>query len=181
MTPEIPTRALRLACRPASVGFSLLELTVSLTLIGMLVVVLLDRVLYYQELAEKSRMEYTANTLKLALQLRVGALMAEGRRIDYPAIARENPVAWLERAMPDYAGELRSGQPSHLARGRWYFDPALAELVYVVDLDRHFVAGGDASSRVRWHVQLVRPLGHAATDMTVVGARFVPAAPYRWF
>jgi len=181
VTPALPIGAMRSPGHPAISGFSLLELAVSLTLIGACLLALLDRVLFYQELAEKARMEYTATTLKLALQLRVGTLMAEGRRIDYPALARENPVAWLERPMAGYAGEVTADQPARLAGGSWYFDRPRAELVYVVDLDRHFSSGGEAGGRVRWHVQLVRPLGQPATDMTAVGARFVSVAPYRWF
>ena len=181
MTWGIPSRPPSSACRRPSVGFSLLELTVALTLIGVFLLVLLDRLLYYQELAEKARMEYTATTLKLALQLRVGTLMAEGRHIDYPAVARENPVGWLEQPMQGHAGELTAGQPLLLTRGSWSFEPARAELVYVVNLDHHFFAAGEDRGRVRWHMQLVRALGQAATHMPVVGLRFVSAAPHRRF
>ena len=166
--------------RTRAAGFTLLELAVVLAIFGILYAVFLDRLSYYEEAAEKARMEYDAAMLKVALQVRVGTLMAEGRRIDYAAIARENPISWLERPMPRYAGELSAKPPQTLRRGYWYFDPVRAELIYVPDLDHYFLPAA-AERRVRWHVQIVRPRGEAGKDFTVAGLRFAPVEPYRWF
>jgi general secretion pathway protein G len=165
--------------RTRGAGFTLLEFGVVATIYGVLLAVFLDRLLYYQEAAEKARMEYVASTLKVALQVHIGTLMAEGRSLDYAALARENPVSWLEQPMPGYVGELTADGEQQLRPGQWYFDAVRAELIYVPSLDRYFVAGG--ARRVHWHVQIVRPPGGAGKDSTAVGLRFAPVEPYRWF
>jgi general secretion pathway protein G len=165
--------------RPRAGGFTLLEFGVVATIYGVLLAVFLDRLLYYQEVAEKARMEFVASGLKVALQVRIGTLIAEGRHLDYAALARENPVSWLEQPMPGYAGVLTADREQRLRQGQWYFDPARAELIYVPSLDRYFEAAGD--HRVHWHVQIVRPPGDAGKDRTAIGLRFAPVEPYRWF
>ena len=50
-------------------------------------------------------MELEVTTLKLALQARIGTQIAEHQPVDYPAMARGNPVRWLDAPMAGYRGE----------------------------------------------------------------------------
>jgi prepilin-type N-terminal cleavage/methylation domain-containing protein len=164
-----------------SSGFSLLELVVSIALIGVFLGVLLDRLLYYQEAAEKAVMELEATKLKLGLQIYIGDLIARNRPLDFTQIARENPMRWLETPVVGYRGEFSGAVPVVLPKSSWYFDRSKGELVYLVKLDRYFRPVSDGPTRVRWRVRLVRPEGPAARDNTVVGLQLVPVQPYRWF
>lgn len=174
-------RGTNLAGRRRSAGFSLLELVVSIALIAVFAGMLLTRLLFYQEAAEKAVMELDATKLKLALQVHIGDLIARNQPLDYVAIARENPMQWLAEPVVGYHGEFGGDVSAELPTGGWYFDRSRAELVYVLNLDRNFRPVSYARTRVRWHVKLVRPEGAAAKDSTVIGLQLVPVQPYRWF
>src|ERR1700694_5982383 len=133
-----PGRGANIRARRHSTGFSLLELVVSIALIAVFAGVLLTRLLFYQEWAEKAVMELEATTLKLALQVHIGDLIARNQPLDYAAIARENPMQWLEQPVVGYVGEFGGDVSAELPRGSWYFDRSRAELVYVLNLDRNF-------------------------------------------
>ena len=159
----------------------MLELTVSIALIAVFAGLLLERLLYYQEAAEKAVMELEANKLKLALQVHVGDLVARNRALDYPQIARENPMGWLDRPPVGYRGEFDGDVSADLPRGSWYFDRSNAEVVYLVKLDRNLQVGSGGRARVRWRVKLIRPEDVAAKDGMVMGMQLIPVEPYRWF
>ncbi len=159
----------------------MLELAVCVALIGVFAALLLERMLYYQEAAEKAVMELEANKLKLALQVHVGDLIARNRPLDYPRIARENPIGWLDRPPVGYRGEFDGDVSADLPKGSWYFDRPNAEVVYLVKLDRNLQVGSRGNARVRWRVKLIRPEGVAAKDSAVMGMQLVPVEPYRWF
>ncbi len=163
-------------------GFSVLELTLSVTVVLVFAAVLLERMLYDQEAAEKARMELEVTALKLALQVRVGTQIAEQRPLDYPALARENPVRWLDEPMAGYRGEPGPEEAKLLPGGSWYFDQQALELVYLPRLDRHLSAEGSGRKRVRWRVQMLRAsAGARQDDAATIGLRLVAAEGYRWF
>ncbi len=89
-------------------GFTALELAVSVSVVLVFAGVLLERMLFYQELAEKARMELEVTTLKLALQARIGTQITEHQPVDYPAMARGNPVRWLDAPMAGLSRGARS-------------------------------------------------------------------------
>ena len=174
-------RSVAFGARCRSGGFSLVELAVCIALIGVFAGLLLERMLYYQEAAEKAVMELEANKLKLALQVHIGDLIARNRALDYPQIARENPMGWLDRPPVGYRGEFDGDVSAQLPKGSWYFDRSSAEVVYVVNLDRNFRPASAGRTRVRWRVKLVQPEAVAAKDSMVIGMQLVPVEPYRWF
>ncbi|MDE2584333.1 MAG: hypothetical protein KGN39_02965, partial [Betaproteobacteria bacterium] len=54
--------------RASAGGFSRIELLVAVTILLLLAGVLLERFLYYQELAAKAQLESTVNLLRMALR-----------------------------------------------------------------------------------------------------------------
>ena len=88
--------------RCASPGFTLIELIVVVCIVALCAALLLDRLRFYQEAAEKAVMEYTVATLKSALQLRVAALLVRGEE-------KKN-----RRARPRQPGGLVDGAPGGL-------------------------------------------------------------------
>lgn len=158
-------------------GFSILELAVAIVIVLVFAGVLLSRLRLYQEAAEQARMEYQVNTLKLALQLRIGDELARQRAVDYATVAGENPVSWLEAPMPGYRGEAGPDEARLLSRGSWYFDRELRELVYLPLRDEHLAADSTGRKRIRLQA---RPLRAEAGAAAVVGVRFGPVESYRW-
>jgi general secretion pathway protein G len=172
---------LRTSAPAGTRGATLLELAVSLALILLVAGVLLERLRYYQEAAERTDMEYTANTLKLALQLRIGHDLGQQRRVDYAAVLNENPVAWLERPMKGYRGEVGQAEAALLARGSWYFDRQRRELVYLPLRDSHLASDSEGRKRVRYQLRLVQAqAGPRKDDAAVLGVQLAPVEPYRW-
>jgi general secretion pathway protein G len=163
-------------------GLTLIELTVSILVVLALAALLLDRLLYYQEAAEKARVELEIVKLKLALQARIGALIAEHKVVNYAGLARENPVKWLDEPMPAYRGEVGPAQAQLMPGGTWYFERESAQLVYVVNNGRYFKPDSAGRKRIRLYVKLVRAHSQgAAEDTAVLGLQVAPFEPYAWF
>lgn len=157
-------------------GFSLLELMVAAVILSIVSGLLLNRLLYYQEFAEKTHMEATVKALQSGLRFEMARALMAGREIDYPRLASENPMNWLERFPPNYRGEYQRDGAT-LGRGAWYFDAAHRELVYLPKLSGHFVPDSDGLARVRYRVELLA--GKQASDAPSARLREVEA--YTWF
>jgi hypothetical protein len=162
-------------------GFSLLELTVCLALILLSAGALLSRLHYYQEAAERADMEYTANTLKLALQLRIGHDLGQQRPVDYVAVMHENPVSWLEQPMKGYRGEVGQAEARLLPAGSWYFDRERREVVYLPLRVSQLAPDSEGRKRIRYQVRMLRAqTGARKDDAAVVGLQLEPVEAYRW-
>ena len=128
----------------------------SLAIVMLFAGVLLDRLRYYQEAAEKAEMEYVVNTLKLALQMRIGHDLGRHMPVDCAAVARENPVSWLEAPMKGYRGEPGPAEAKLLSGGSWYFDRDTRELTYLPLRHDHLGPDRIGLRRVRFQARLVK-------------------------
>lgn len=163
-------------------GFSLLELMVAAVLIGIVVTVLLDRLLYYQEAAEKASMDYTVRTIESALRMRMATLLIEGRTQEYASLARENPMDWLSEKPGNYAGQFKGPDIDRIPAGDWYFDLGSHTLIYLIKRGDHFESGISGPKRVRFRVSLIRnPPEGMEVDQPVAGVTLRLVEPYRWF
>jgi prepilin-type N-terminal cleavage/methylation domain-containing protein len=163
-------------------GLTLVELVVVMCIVAVIAAVLLNRLRFYQEAAEKAAMESTVGVLKSALQLRVAAMLVNGEERNIESLTRANPVNWLMEPPRGYRGEFRAPQPA-VARGSWYFDAAKNELVYVPDLDDHLKADSTGSKRLRFRVELEFEHGEAVRRKSgaISRIRIVPVTEYTWF
>lgn len=165
-------------------GLSLLEFAVVAALFAILAGVLLERLAYYQELAEKTHMEATFRTLNSALLLKVAEYMTSGQKVEYEQLARENPVDWLALKPENYAGTYATA-PRDPPRGSWYFDRAGRTLVYQVRNGRHFTPDSRGLKQVRYRLELVGEsakndfVGDSPTSPN--GIKLSLIEPYRWF
>jgi len=164
-------------------GLTLIELIVVICIIGVSATLLLDRLRFYQEAAEKAAMEYTVGAVKSALQLQVAAMLVRGEERNIELLARVNPTGWLKEPPPGYRGEFRAPQPA-VPRGSWYFDATKSELVYVPDLDGHLKVLADGSKRLRFRVRF--EFAPAEPDperkrLAFTGVRIELVTPYTWF
>lgn len=162
-------------------GFSLFELIVAMIVISLIGLVLLDRLQYYQEQAEKTAMEQTLTILRVALQIKKGELMARGEESQIAGLAKENPMNWLSRTPANYAGETDGASPS-VAAGDWYYDRRAQTLVYKVKHNHH-LAGGREEIRFRIRGEDAENV-KASPEMAVtnrIGSLFIQAVPpYTW-
>src|SRR5256885_13603983 len=167
--------------RRAGPGFTLIELIIVVCIVALCAALLLDRLRFYQEAAEKAVMEYTVATFKSALQLRVAAMLVRGEEKKIGALARANPMDWLMEPPAGYRGEFRAPQPA-VPRGSWYFDATRNELVYVPSLDAHLERLADGSKRLRFRVRLdFEAAGSDSEHRGIAAVRVEPVTPYTWF
>jgi general secretion pathway protein G len=157
-------------------GMTWIEFGVVAIVLGVVAIVLAQRLTEYQELAERADMEYGAMMFKSALRIRVSVLMTEDRMREADKLLCENPVRWLDRRPPNYAGEAHGVAVAEVLPGHWYFDPVECSMGYMSRHGAHLAPDGQGLRRVRYHVSMtaVDAAGHAS------GLSFVPVAPYRW-
>lgn len=172
--------------RGGKAGFTLLEFAVVAVVLSILAAVLLHRLAYYQEVAEKMNMEATASALKSALLLKIAEYMTAGQKIEYEQLARENPMDWLEMKPPNYAGAFNGPPPDALPRGSWYFDRAGHMLVYQLDHGRNFVPDSRGLRQVRFRLvlsygEIQRGEGLGDSPRQASGIKLGTVEPYRWF
>ena len=150
------------ACRRLSGrehGFSLFEFFIAAGVISVIAALLLDRLLDYQEYAERTAMEVTVVNMRSGLRLRVAELMTQDRMHEVGKLINENPVRWLETPPPNYLGELAHPVAKTLPQGNWYFDTTTRELVYLPRDSRLFSGQKEV---MRFRVMSVRQaLGEA--------------------
>lgn len=161
----------------------LMEVLVATVVIGIVATMLLSRLAYYQEMAEKANMEMTVAAVKSALRMRLAGMMLEGRAQEYPRLAEQNPMDWLEERPANYRGELPNAASLSELEGNWYFDRSARRLVYFVKYGANFKTGqgGDKSVSVRV-ILIYQPLANASESATLVtGAHLQNLHAYEWF
>jgi general secretion pathway protein G len=161
-------------------GASFYETAVASVIVGVLAVVLLERVLYVQEYAEKSALELTIANLRAGLRARVAHLLMADRVSDIETLADENPMGWLEGRQENYLGELDI-PPGEEPRGKWYFDRHRRELVYTANSRRHFSPSVYRDFTVRLRAMRVTPGGEGPSAKGQVWVALVVVNDYRWF
>ena len=164
---------------PRRRGFTIFELTVAIVIFSVLVTVLLERLHYYQELAEKAAMESTLRTIKTGLQIKLAELIVTNRQGEAARLETEDPVQWLDDKPPNYGGSYRTPPDT----GTWYFDAGAGQLVYVVNTGNRLELGaGEGSKELRFRARLLKDRVRVAggTVEGVAGVALVPVRPYRW-
>ena len=167
--------------RRTSGGFSLVELIVVMVVVGIIAAVLLDRVKFYQEQAEKTTMEATAAAVQAALLLRMAGYLASGQERDIQRLATENPMEWLARKPESYAGALDPVAARDLPGGTWYYDLTDHTVVYLVRYGRAFVPDEEGRKEVRFRARV--EYGRLEPGSALIGIRrmeFAPVHPYGW-
>jgi len=163
-------------------GFTLLELIVVISIISVMGIALTERLVKYAEVAEKTSMEYTANTINTALLFEFAEHIIRGRRGDISAMVDANPVMFLAQPPSNYLGEFSDPPANEAQRGNWYYDTAAHELVYLVKRGDNFQADGAGLKRVRYRVTILYDRDAVGRPITgIVGVVIKPVEPYRWF
>lgn len=169
----------------SSKGFTLIELIVVIIIVVVMMGLFMDRVLFYQEQAEKTAMEGVTGTIQSALVMQYGQTLTRGKPSDVPALTQDNPMNWLQKKPRNYAGEFYDPTPLSVESGNWVFDLRTHDLIYVVRNANYFKPGKDGKKWIRFHVAInheasrLPSLQDAPAELT--GILFEPVEPYSWF
>jgi general secretion pathway protein G len=167
-------------------GFTLIELAVVVCIIAILATVLLNRVLFYNEQAEKVAMEQTLGTLRSALHLQVAAYLLNGKTTQLDQLADQNPMNWLSEKPSNYAGEFYSPKDGIIATGSWYYDVPSKNLVYLAHHHENLHATPEGSNRLLFRAKISHsaPLaldGDKSGINEIDGVVLEPLVNYQWF
>lgn len=157
--------------REALHGFSLVELAVALAVLSGLLYFLLDRVLYMQEMAEKTEVDETIRSINYGLRLEAASRMTRGPDPKRLPLEKENPIKWLQTPPRNYLGELEK-PPAHAKPAYWYFHPVERQLIYRPNRAAHLTVEGKKGRELRFAVRVDGDLPHP---------RLLPHFPYAWF
>lgn len=152
-------------------GFGLVELAVALAVLSALLYFLLDRVLYMQEVAEKTEVDETVRSINYALRLEAASRLARGADPRRVPLEKENPVKWLQTPPRNYLGEM-SKVPEHARPAYWYFHPEERQLIYRPNRTEHLKIKGGKSGELRFAVR---------ADVSQPHPSLLPVLPYDWF
>lgn len=134
-------------------GFSQVELAVALALLAGVLYFLLDRLLYMQEMAEKTGVEETVRSINAGLRLEAASRLARGAGTRLPALEDENPIKWLSVPPRNYLGE-HARPPLNAKPPYWYFQPEQRQLIYRPNNNAHLVVEAGEGKELRFAVRV---------------------------
>ncbi|WP_162845868.1 type II secretion system protein [Herminiimonas fonticola] len=167
-------------------GFTLLELMVVACIVAILATVLLDRVRFYQKMAEKASVEQTLGVLQSALQLRFTSLIVNSKIGEAPNLVKQNPMLWLAQKPANYAGEYFDQLPEGNVSGHWYFDLKDRDLVYFVHNRADSKNADGVLPQLRFKTKLVLAVedfpgaGGQVAGKAIEGVVLEQIVPYAW-
>lgn len=168
-------------CRKKGRGFTLIELVIVISIVGVLAGEFFKRVWHYQEMAEKAAMQQVVGALNTALILEYGHRMASPSGSGLSNISNENPMDWLVQKPANYAGELSTFSPSLIEPGNWVFDKGKHELVYLPDHSEYFVPAKNGVRWIRYRTQLIYEPGYKdKKTMQLAGVAISPVETFKW-
>ena len=165
-------------------GFSLFELVVVLTVIGVLIALAIDRLPAWRGEAERTAVENIAGSLRSALGMKVASYLVQGDMAGIEALVGSNPMTQLAEVPGNYAGARSGADAAAVEGGQWYFDAVARQLVYRVRNTGAAAAQG-MGGQVRFQVQLVfedrnrNGRYEKATDQ-LYGVRLAEVQSYAW-
>lgn len=151
-------------------GFTLFELAVVVAVTGILIIVLLSRVMFYRNEAERLAFQQTLTALRAETSLQGYARLIGNRPGEIARLEGKNPVNWLAQKPPNYLGEFYSPDTKKLASGNWFFDRNDGILVYLLNESNTFDVRG--SELLKFKVSLSQ--GSKATGSTTNTLELVP-------
>jgi prepilin-type N-terminal cleavage/methylation domain-containing protein len=161
-------------------GFTLVELIIVICVVAVTFGIALERLLKYQELAERTAVEQTIAAINTALMSKFGAYLGAGRADSIRADAGTNPVHLLVRPPARYLGELYAPDTAMLERQSWYFDRQSGEFVYLPQRRRYLSVEEGTPDRVRFKIFVSEPKAENGLVRELAMPFIAPAAPFQW-
>lgn len=166
-------------------GFSLLELVLVISIIGLLFVLAIDRLLILQVEAERTAMQQVLGSLRSAMSIDIASKIT-GNNIQAIAEAEgKNPMQWLSERPENYIGLKNEADAIDINPGHWYFDQYYGYLIYRVRNADYFKSSRNGADIARFQVEL----DYTDTDDDgeyspgidkIHGLRLAAVEPYEW-
>ena len=164
-----------------SKGFTLLELIIVICISVILIATFLNRVLFYQEQAEKWTMIEVVNATQSALHMQELTLLIKGEDLKIAELAKENPINWLDPEPNNYVGEFFDPAPDAVGSGNWAFDLKTHELIYIPEHTGHLSFEGKEKKWIRFRIKFGQVGAPEASEKGgQAGISFGPVEPYHW-
>lgn len=160
-------------------GFSLFELIVGIVIVGVLGTYLSERMLRYQEYAEKTAMEVTARRLQTALRLQVADLMMRDRLHEIDRLLQEDPMTWLEAPPANYVGQRNAMTQENAQKGKWHYDAAQRAVIYIPFHHRFFKPQRRGDNAISYRIVAI-PITSGGGSRRIEGLSLSLASPYQW-
>jgi general secretion pathway protein G len=135
-------------------GAGYFEFAVAAIVFAVLCGVLLEKLQFYQEEAERLTVQQVVTSMRAALASKTASLYLRGNESELAALARQNPMDWLERRPPNYAGVFETADAGTVPYGHWYFDRTSATLSYV--LNKRVFFGENDRKRLNFKVKFAQ-------------------------
>jgi general secretion pathway protein G len=162
-------------------GFTLIELLVVVCSVALLFGVALERLLKYQELAERTAMEQNLAVINVALTMKFAALVTSGRASQIEKEAGANPANLLARPPENYLGELYAPETAGLPKASWHYDLRSREFVYVPNRARYLSYPRDAEAgKLRFRIVLTEASNDPDAPKEIRQPLIASVAPYQW-
>lgn len=154
-------------------GLSALEFALVVGLIGILLVVFIERAMRLDAAIERTTVQYTVHNIETALALEMARRVRADPERHMAALADSNPMAELMVPPPNYLGEL--DDPETAEPGHWYFDSGAGLLIYLPRYPRQIHTPLAGPVRLRFRVV------HGGNDGPLSGGlQLRPEESYRW-
>ena len=167
--------AIYISSRRCNRGFTLFELLVVITIIGVLAAFALERLWAMQQVAEEVMAEQVVGALKNGIRIRSAELISANRWDEFRSLPQRNPFDWQEEVPNNYGGVLKGEGIA----GFWYFDVERRSVVYFVKRADGFRAS-DGTKVLRFVVVGVDGNGQERKDDSFSWLKLRPQAEYVW-
>lgn len=160
-------------------GISILELSITISLICLLIAIYISKFMILSANAERINLQQMRNTLSMSTKL---AFIHEIQKSRYDITPDSclNPIDYLEQKPKNYLGSLENPDPQKISGGMWYFNSRDCVLNYRVDHEHAFVTSLSPPARARFKVQKIFAKPNGLQNFRLEDLRFESLEPYRW-
>jgi hypothetical protein len=150
--------------------------------VALLFGVAVDRLLRYQEMAERVAVEQNLAAINVALTMKFAALIAKGSGSAMSDEVGANPIDLLVRPPENYLGELYAPVIDTLPPRSWHYDRQSGDLVYVPgSRTRYLSVEGRAPDSLRFRIALGAPATRGERGLRELRQAFMaPLHRYNW-
>ena len=171
--------------RRGQAGLSIFEVTLVVILVGILMVIAMEKILRLDVDAERVAMQRMIGQLQSALVIEFADRVVHEGLAATRDMEGINPMSVLAGVPAKYVGEFDEPIPPGVAGGEWYFDTGNRTLVYMVRNVEYFEGHLHNPARARFQVRLAfedrNGNGRYDPGLEGIGGVIIePVEPYHW-
>lgn len=136
-------------------GLSLLEFALLVIIVGLLMVIAMEKILRLEVDVERVNLERVIGSLRSALAVEFARRVVDQRLATLAELQGANPMDYLQMRPDNYLGVHARPTPHSLPKGSWYYDSAEQSLVYLVKNTPYFETALEGPARARFELTLV--------------------------